>query len=60
MPESKAEAKDAAAEAESTEGLSRDARDSTYEKAPEDPDAGFPPPGPGVIQTLGTPKEAKD
>jgi hypothetical protein len=40
------------------EGLSKDARDSTYEKAPEDKDAGFPPPGPGVIQTLGKPKEA--
>jgi len=35
--------------------LSRDAQHSTYAAAPEDPDAGFPPPGPAVEQTLGKP-----
>jgi hypothetical protein len=41
------------------ERLSRDARDSTYAQV-DPPDDVFPPPGPIVEQTLGTPKEASD
>jgi hypothetical protein len=38
--------------------VSRDAQHATYAPAAEDKDAGYPPPGPGVEQTLGVPTES--